>query len=390
MESNKKNHQENLDSFYKTLDLYQDNDEDSLSSNNDDIFEGDKELYSALLTHTNKVPNNDYHMSKNISITRKCGFYLSSELINTELQPHHADEFLNDILDTSINSIIIEPGLEICNTTLLNNPEKIINTTFTYIEPEKYHPNITENLLIEISSIDDIENENQILLNEIKYYAKKINCSDFHGKGTIEDYSELFKVASKIANESKQIQLDIDIEGFNEFSQAAEDLSNLFENFTLRLQKITIINDKIFLTSIVNALKKIWKLSETFGKFKTTILSTTTIQFPKTAHETALVLNDVMSKINCAMNYITYFVSPTEESLPASELSVEEKNIISKALDTIQNWNNVCEDDISLAMNNNDDVKAIENYNKNIKISANILRRATNKLRTKLNTYMFT
>lgn len=379
MESNKNNHDENLYSFYKTLDLYQDNDEDSLSSNNDDIFERDKELYSVLLTDANKVPNNDYRMSKNISITRKCGFYLSSELINTSLQPHHTDDFLNNVLDTSINSIIIEPGLKICNTTLLNNPENIIDTTFTYSEPD---------ISIEFTSIDDIENENQMLLNQIKHYAKNINCSDFHGKGTIEDYSELFKAASKIANESKHIQLDIDIEGFNEFSQAAEDLSNLFENFTLRLQNINIINDKKFLTSIVNALEKIWKLSVTFGKFKNTILSTTTIQFPKTAHETSLVLSNVMDEINCAMNYITHFVNPTSEKLSASELSCEEKKIIAKAVDTIDNWNNVYEDRISVAMNNNDVIKAIENYNKNIKISANILRRATNKLRNKLNEYM--
>ena len=117
-------------------------------------------------------------------------------------------------------------------------------------------------------------------------------------------------------------------------------------------------------------------------------MSTTTIQFPKTAHETALVLSDVMDEINCAMNYITHFVSPTEQTLPLAELSSEEKNIIAKAVDTIDNWNTVCEHGISVAMNNNDDVKAIENYNNNIKISANILRRATSNLRTKLNSYM--
>lgn len=299
-----------------------------------------------------------------------------------------SDISLNNVLDTSMNSLILEAGLEIRNETSLNNPEKFINTTFTSTEPDKYDPNITQNLLIEIKSIDDVENENQMLLNQITTYAKNINCSDFHGKGTIEDYSQLFAAASKIANESKHIQLDVDVEGFNEFSQAAEDLSNLFENFTLKLQNINIINDKIFLTSIVSALEKIWKLSEVFGKFKSTILSTTTIQFPKTAHETALVLGDVMVEINCAMNYITHFVSPNEQTLELSELSSEEKNIIAKAVDTIDNWNTVCEHGISVAMNNNEDVKAIESYNNNIKISANILRRATNNLRTKLNSYM--
>jgi hypothetical protein len=198
----------------------------------------------------------------------------------------------------------------------------------------------------------------------------------------------LFKAASKIANESKQIQLDIDVEGFNEFSQAADDLSNLFESFTLRLQNINIINDSVFLTSIVSALEKIWKLSETFGKFKQTILATTTITIPKTAHETAVILNGVMDEINCAMNYITHFVSPSDNCLIDSELSSEEKNIISKAVDTIDNWNVVCEYGVTIAMKNNVDFKAIKGYSDSLKTKAVIIKNNTATLRNKLNNFM--
>lgn len=288
----------------------------------------------------------------------------------------------------NIHNTIVEPGLEIHNLILLNDTNEIINTQFISTEPNKYDPNITQDLSANILVYDDNTNCNNILMNKIKDYASKINCSDFHGKGTIDDYSELFKAASKIANESKQIQLDVDIDGFNEFSQAAEDLSKLFESFTLRLQNINIINDNNFLNSVVNALEKIWKLSETFGRFKTTILATTTIQFPKTAHETAIILNDVMDEINCAMNYINNFVSPSNELLPDSELSVEEKNIISKAVNTIDNWNTVCEHGITIAMNNNDDLISIQKNNLKLKDSAIVLKNATTNLRNKLNKYM--
>ena len=71
-----------------------------------------------------------------------------------------------------------------------------------------------------------------------------------------------------------------------------------------------------------------------------------------------------------------------------AELSAEEKNIIEKAVDTIENWNNVCEHGISVAMDNNVDVKAIQSYNQSIKNSANILRTATSGLRSKLNAFM--
>lgn len=283
------------------------------------------------------------------------------------------------------STTVVEPGLEIHQVISENDPNSFINTTFISTEPDKYDPNITENLSQVINVYEDPNNE---LMNNIKDYASKINCSDFHGKGTIDDYSELFRAASKIANESKQIQLDVDVEGFNEFSQAAEDLSKLFESFTLRLQNINIINDSVFLTAIVSALEKIWILSETFGKFKKTILATTTIQFPKTAHETAVVLNGVMDEINCAMNYINHFVNPSQDALIDSELSPEEKNIISKAVDTIDNWNEVCEYGVTIAMNNNDDLKAIKNYNDSLKIKTNILKNATADLRAKLNNYM--
>lgn len=306
-----------------------------------------------------------------------------SNSVTAETSSIHGDEY-HDISSTRI----VEPGLEINQVISENNPSSLINTTFISTEPDKYDPNITQNLSQVVNVSDNISDANAALMNQIKDYASKISCSDFHGKGTIDDYSELFKAASKIANESKQIQLDVDVDGFNEFSQAADDLSNLFESFTLRLQNINIINDSVFLESIVSALEKIWKLSETFGKFKKTILATTTIQFPKTAHETAVALHDVVDEINCAMNYITHFVSPSNTSLVDADLSVEEKNIISKAVETIDNWNVVCEHGVTIAMNNNDDLKAIKSYNDSLKNSTNVLKNATSNLRSKLNSYM--
>ena len=85
----------------------------------------------------------------------------------------------NNVLDNSMNPITIEPGLEIRNTILLNDPNNFINTTFTSTEPDKYDPNIKENLLLEIITIDD-ENENKLLLNQIKDYARNIRQRVFY------------------------------------------------------------------------------------------------------------------------------------------------------------------------------------------------------------------
>lgn len=294
-------------------------------------------------------------------------------------------------LDLSLNKME-GTGFEITNQTGISNDGTYINNTiFTSTNPDIYDPNISENLTEEIKIYDDeIDNsENKKIVDKIKDYANKINCSDFHGKGTIDDYAELFKAASKIANETKQIELDVDIEGFNEFGQAADELSNLFENFTLKLQNINIINDIHFLNAIANALEKIWKLSEIFGKFKDTIISTTTIKIPKSAHDTKVVLEGVMEEINCAMKYINHFVDPSSDSVPLddAELTTDEKNIIQTAISTIDNWNSICEQGVSVAMSNNTDIQYIKHASDTLKNTTTVLKTATQNLRNKLKYY---
>lgn len=204
-----------------------------------------------------------------------------------------------------VNETIVEPGLEIKNKEgLTASGDYVAYTTFDTTNPELYDPQIQEKLLETVDTYADDSNpasENAILLSQIKDYASKIQCSDFHGKGSIDDYSQLFHAASKIANESKSMNLNIDVEGFDEFSRAADELSNLFNGFIIKLQNVNIINDIDFLRSVSIALRKIWNLSEVFGRFKQTILTTTTIQFPKSAHETKIVLEGVMDEVNCAM-----------------------------------------------------------------------------------------
>jgi chorismate mutase len=286
------------------------------------------------------------------------------------------------------NETIVEPGLEIKNKEgLTASGDYVAYTQFDTTNPELYDPQIEEKLLEKVDTYNDELNptsENAILVSQIKDYASKIQCSDFHGKGTIDDYTELFKAASKIANESKSMSLNIDVEGFDEFSKAADDLSELFTGFIIKLQNVNIINDLEFLRSIKIALHKIWNLSEVFGKFKQTILTTTTIQFPKSAHETKVVLEGVMDEVNCAMQYITHFVTPTSNVPHDADLSTEEKNIIDKAVETIENWNVICEHGVSIAMENNPDVEFITQASNELKQTTLNLKNATNTLKSKL------
>ena len=263
----------------------------------------------------------------------------------------------------------------------------ITRVTFDTTEPDLYDPQIRENLSEVIEQYNDITEPNSqaiVLLNQIKAYAGEIQCSDFHGKGTIDDYTVLFQAASRIATDTKQMELNIDIEGFNDFAQAADELSELFNGFITKLQNVNIITDITFLTSISIALGKIVNLSNIFGKFKKTVVATTKIQIPKSAHDTKVVIEGVMDEINCAMQYINYFVSPTDQNLVDAQLSAAEKNIIAQSVNTINSWNVLCEQGVSIAMSSDVDVQYIQNASTELKQTTVNLKNATSTLKSKL------
>ena len=245
---------------------------------------------------------------------------------------------------------------------------------------------VTEKLIQVITTYqDETSTLNGDIVNQIKHYASEIKCSNFHGNGTIDDYSELFNAASSIANESKQMALTVNLDGFNEFADAADQLSNLFTGFILKLQNVNIIDDTLFLNSILNALKKIENLSNTFGKFKETIIATSIIQIPQSCHDTVVVLQGVMDEINCAMTCINYFVNPTEIVPDDVLLNNSEKQMIDTAVSTITQWNVLCEQGVSIAMNNDVDIQKLNTINNTFQIQTSSLNNAISLLTTKFN-----
>jgi hypothetical protein len=91
------------------------------------------------------------------------------------------------------------------------------------------------------------------------------------------------------------------------------------------------------------------------------------------------------------MNYVNYFVDPSSNpSLGNAQLSAIEKNIISKSVDTINNWNTLCEYGVSVAMANDVDVQYIESASAQLKQKSNAIRNAASTLRAKLAVYNIT
>lgn len=375
-----------------------DNYTDASGNTYDSYTDGSNNIHTTTSITTNSTDvsfNSTYDISYNI-------FTASSviDLCNNPAVVLCVDDIsmipqMEHISTIKTQAIIDGSGYEIINTTGISadGSSNMIQTQFITTDTNS-DVQITENLSQKYTTYNDEtdpNSETDILLNQIKLYASEIQCSDFHGKGTIDDYTTLFQAAGRIATESKQMELNIDVEGFSEFADAADQLSDLFSGFILKLQNVNIITDLTFLRSISTALSKIVNLSNIFGKFKETIFATTTIQIPKSAHDTKVVIEGVMSEVNCAMRYINHFVDPTiDASLNGASLSMYEKNIISKAVSTIDNWNVLCDQGVSIAMSDNMDIQYITQANNELKQTTATLINATNKLKSKLASFNLT
>ena len=291
---------------------------------------------------------------------------------------------LNEVIDISGARITNQQGAAADGT-------EVTHTTFQTTDLSGLDLTLREDLSGVVQSFynDEVDQSSQtnVVLNQIKMYASKINCSDFQGKGTIDDYSQLFQAASRIANDTKQMQLDVDMEGFDEFGTAADDLSKLFNSFIVKLQTVSIIDDLNFLKSISAALEKIWKLSEVFGKFKETILATASVQIPKSSHDAKLLVQNVMSEVNCAMKYINHFVSPLPNDPVSANLSAKDRLVVDKAVATIDNWSVLCEQGVSIAMSNSPDIVYIKSASDQLKLNAGFLQKNTSTLKGKLALY---
>jgi len=301
---------------------------------------------------------------------------------------HFAADYSMNVFDISFVD-----GLEIITETGKKPDGTEVIQILAFTTDPSSDVQIVEKLNTTIQIYDDeIDPEVNGIIQEISQYASKINCTDFQGKGSIDDYAELFKVASNLAQEAKQTSLQIDIAGFNEFGNAADELSKLFQQYIVKLENMNVINDKDFLKAISVSLKKIWNLSETFGKFKETILGTSTIKVPKSLKDTRDVIEDVMGDIDCAMKYVHHFISPETDDCNTNlcgyaELSTEEKEMIEESIHTIQQWDKLYNKGMQIAISENADVKFIEEANKIIQTTTNSLKDATAIFKGKLTFY---
>ena len=331
----------------------------------------------------------------NIKISNDVDIHFSSNVLSS-ISPIDISNILLFPSDVSLNyyDVSFANGLGIVHESGEKaDGTKVSQTTAFTVDPSKNFQ-----IFIDLSSSiqqynDEVDVSINSIMQEITSYASKIQCTDFQGKGTIDDYTELFTVASQLAKEAKQTSLNINIDGFKDFGNAADELSAVFQSYIMKIENINVIKDTNFLQEILFYLKKIWNLSETFGKFKDTILGTSLIKIPKSLEDTKNVIDGVMTEVDCAMKYIQCFISPESVvdislcNCGTNELSISEKEQIAAAVNTIKNWNHVYNQDVHYALSSNTDVQFIKEANQIMKNTTNTLKNSTSIFKGKLLVY---
>ena len=77
--------------------------------------------------------------------------------------------------------------------------------------------------------------------------------------------------------------------------------------YSNQIKKETTIIDKDFLNALLSTMQKLYKLSETFGKFKEVMSSEVVVNVPKSLKNIEATLQTVTNTIEIASGYINYF-----------------------------------------------------------------------------------
>ena len=83
-------------------------------------------------------------------------------------------------------------------------------------------------------------------------------------------------------------------------------------------------------------------------------------------------------------------MNPSANAPSDAQLSQEEQTIIDKAVATIESWNVLCEQGVSIAISNNSDISFINNASADLKSVTRNLKNSTQTLKSKLASYNIT
>lgn len=209
--------------------------------------------------------------------------------------------------------------------------------------------------------------DSKSLVLEIQKLQEKIKCSRFQGKGTMDDYANVFKKIQQYfaAVGDSNVEITIDTENLDNFAEQAKIFSEMFEEILIKFNKVSSVDDSVVLKKIRDDMVTITKMYENIDKFKAIVTGTSSLQIPQTIIDCTEVLNNINSDIACSLSYINYFVDSSapmnELQLQRSQLSGDDKKALEFFENSIQVWIDMVNNDGTVAMSTNAYVKAFKN-----------------------------
>lgn len=223
--------------------------------------------------------------------------------------------------------------------------------------------NVVSNLVgvdgsTELSLVPSSENSLK-LLQEIAELEKSVKCDRTQHIGSMTDYLELFKKAQEYMTTvgDKNINLLVDTSVLDKFALESEVYSKMFEEVTLKFQRLSSVDDTELLTKVRNNLLRIKLMYDNIQKFHATITATSILQIPESIKVVTESLQSVTESINCSLPYLEYFADNstvlTEEQKKNAELNDKDKVAIQSALNALNLWINMVTNDANIAMSGN-------------------------------------
>jgi len=170
-------------------------------------------------------------------------------------------------------------------------------------------------------------NESKKILCEIDGYIDNIRCDKLTGKGSIDDYKNLFQRVFEYSDEltTQKISLDMDMKKLDKFADSAEQLTKTISDLTIRLKSIVAVNDIKFLNDFRDKVQKISKLYETIDEFQTTIIESSELYIPTTLEQINKKLRKITEEIDSSMVYLDNFTGIIGDNIIPKNALISDK-----------------------------------------------------------------
>lgn len=294
-----------------------------------------------------------------------------------------------DTVTTTVESIDVDGDETIDLTKTTVTGVDSANGDVVYFDSKLDSANVD----VDLSHVVNITQESQEsarLLAEITELQGKIKCSKTQHLGTMSDYAALFDKYQKFVAEAgdSNIELNIDVSELTRFADEAANFSAIFEDVSLRFQRVSTVSDTAMLKKVKDELYRIAEMYENIRKFQATITATSALQIPISVVTITDQLSNVSKSIDCSLAFLNRFVDGDYELTPEQEelasLDPKDKAALKSAEDALTVWLELIRNDASVTMSSNALIAEFRNKLKNFGVRADDIKNLTAKLSARL------